>query len=580
MLFHYSLWQFSRCVVGTTFLLILLSNNFVFAQSMESSSLSAKNTKLDVQKYLDKSASMHLDQVILMSDDRWQQLNNQVTGYYFWEEDYWSASTGAVLWLKVNLPNDETLENIWLELLPNVGIDGKVALFDQGSWTWHEPVKNTSLTTVFQPAKYLTFIIDYSLSHKTAYIRLTTEQTFQFSLKARSFDELPFYFMRSNLFFGLVAGMLFLAMIYNFAIGLNAKEPVYLYYAFYVFCNLLYSLVMEGYSRLLFPDWGSSALVSNTATILVVLSAIFFVRQFLDTKITLPSFDVLLRGVNAVFITWMICLPFIPEVYGYLVTILFGITSPILGLVAGILCYRQGHPMARYFLIAWLLFLISAGCWGWMWLGVIEPKEWVIWFYLLGTLLEVVLLSMVLGYRFSTLKTQTQTLNAAKSRYRELSETDELTKVLNRRGFIRCVESHIISNQNRELTWLALDVDNFKSFNDQHGHPAGDELLAKMGELLTKKGRRDNVVGRIGGEEFAILLVNCSLKDAGNFINRLLTDFAKISVITEHGQQASTTLSIGATAILSNDSIEQIWKRADKLLYQAKQQGRNRAVFD
>jgi diguanylate cyclase (GGDEF)-like protein len=84
-------------------------------------------------------------------------------------------------------------------------------------------------------------------------------------------------------------------------------------------------------------------------------------------------------------------------------------------------------------------------------------------------------------------------------------------------------------------------------------------------------------VGRIGGEEFVILLINCTMSDATNVINHLLVDFALIKVRTE---QASTTLSIGVTALQPNERIEQVWKRADKLLYQAKEQGRNRAVVD
>ena len=558
---------------------VIQANSLVHAQNLQYVSLLPANSQIEAQKFLDKAASMSLDQVMTFSDEQWQPVKDQITGYHFWEADYWAASEGAVLWLKIQLPGADNLDKVWLELLPNVGINGKIAVFDQDSWVWQEPVKHAALGEIYQPAKYLTFLLDKSRSHQTAYIRLTTEQTFQFSLKARSLDELPWYFMLNNLFFGLVAGMLLLAMIYNFAIGLNAKEPVYLYYAFYVFCNLLYSMMMEGYFRLLFPEWGSSALVSNSATILVVLSAIFFVRKFLDTEASLPRFDVLLRVMIAIFIVWMACLTFVPDLYAYLLTILLGTVSPMLAFVAGLLAYRQGHPMARYFLIAWLFFLISAGCWGWMWLGIIEPKEWVVWFYLLGTLLEVVLLSLVLGFRFSTLKTQTKMLHAAKSRYRELSETDELTQVLNRRGFIKNVKRQVQACHDENLIWLALDVDNFKRFNDQFGHPAGDDLLQKMGGLLNKKGRKENVVGRIGGEEFAILLVNCSLPNAQFFIDRLLIDFASTSVTTELGKQVSTTLSIGATAIQVGESIEQVWKRADELLYRAKEQGRNRAVF-
>jgi GGDEF domain-containing protein len=70
-----------------------------------------------------------------------------------------------------------------------------------------------------------------------------------------------------------------------------------------------------------------------------------------------------------------------------------------------------------------------------------------------------------------------------------------------------------------------------------------------MGELLNNKCRKDNVVGRIGGEAFSILLVNCPMTDTENFINRLLADFALITVETENGQKVGTTLSIGATSM-------------------------------
>lgn len=545
----------------------------------------ANSTPLQIQKFLDKTASIEFEEVLKLKDEDWQVTKDQITGYYLWEKDYWAAPKGAILWLKIQLPKHpkESVHaksnRVWLELLPNVGMHGEIALFQEGQWVWQAPVKHDTLAESFQPAKYLTFLFDASSSGQTAFIRLSTKQTFQFSLKLRSFDELPAYFMGHNLFFGLVAGMLCLALIYNLVIGLYAKEPVYLYYAFYVFCNLLYSLIMEGYTRLLFPDWGNTAIVSNTATNLLVLSAFLFIRQFLDTATALPRFDSLLRGTIGLLVTWIVCLGFVPDVHAYLITIIFGISSPILGLIAGTLSYKQGHPMARYFLLAWFFFLISAGCWGWMWLGLIEPKAWVVWFYLSGTLLEVVLLSIVLGFRFSALKNQTLTLNEAKSRYRELSETDELTKLLNRRGFIKNVEHEFQKHANQSLVWLALDVDNFKSFNDMYGHPAGDELLEKMGDLLIKKCRKENIVGRIGGEEFAILLVNSTLSDADNFSKRLLVDFANINVRSEQGQLASTTLSIGATAIQENETIEDVWKRADKLLYQAKEQGRNRAVL-
>lgn len=539
-------------------------------------------TQLQAWKLLDKTSSIRLVEVEALADSAWQPFDNQVSGYHFMEENYWAAAKGAVLWLKIKLPNSTNTDRIWLELLPNIGVDGEIAVFEKGAWVWQKPVQRMATESISKPARYLTFLLDTSYQNKIIYLRLTSAQTFQFSLKAQPADQLLWYFMASNLFFGLVLGILFVALVYNLVIGLNAKEPVYLYYALYVFCNLFYCIVTAGYLRVLFPDWAgaNSSIISNTTLSLIGLSCFFFIRKFLDTKISLPRFDTLLRATIAAYIITIVSLTFLSDFYEYLIVVSIGVISPLIALMAGILSYRQNHPMAKYFLIAWTFYLIAATVWGLMWLGLVEPKDWVIWFYFLGSLLEVLLLSMVLGFRFNSLKMQAQSLDADKSRYRSLSETDDLTQVLNRRGFNKQVEQLTKSCNDVKFVWLALDIDYFKVFNDQHGHLAGDQLLQKMGTLLNKTGRKENIVGRIGGEEFAIMLVNCTLPEAQSYIERLLKDFSSITVPNKNGIQASTTLSIGATEIRPNEKVQQAWKRADDLLYQAKERGRNQVVTD
>jgi len=545
---------------------------------------------LRIAKFLDKTSSLTLTDIVAFEENRWQILDDQITGYHFLEEDYWSGAQGSVLWLKLKLPDSVKLDRIWLELLPNIGINAKLAVLkdgtvfegdtvaDDSAWLWQQPILRTPGSFSFQPTRYLTFLLDTTGSDKTVYIRLTTAQTFQFSIKATAVDKLLWYFVEISLFFGLVAGMLLLALIYNLAIGLKAKEPVYLYYAFYVFCNLLYSVISAGYCRLLFPEFNNLALISNITTSLIILSAFMFCRQFLETRVTIPRFDVYLRAMIVFCFIAIVCSPFLTNFYAYALAIMIGIVSPVIALLAGILCFRQGHPMARYFLIAWSLFLASSGCWGWMWLGLVEPKEWVVWFFLSGTLVELLLLSMVLGFRFNSLKKRTESLDEDKAHYRLLSETDDLTGVLNRRGFVQKSERYILSCDNNELVWLAMDVDNFKRFNDDYGHLAGDALLKSMGDLLNEKVRKGNVIGRVGGEEFAILLVSCSLENAQGFIARLLVDFEALSIETEMGDSVGATLSIGATEVQLGESIDKVWKRADDLLYQAKEQGRNQVV--
>lgn len=535
-----------------------------------------ESVTLETFFYHDLSGAMTLEHIERLPLDRWQRPHNDTIGYRLSDPEYWSASQGSVLWLKLDIPESSRLDRVWLELLPNTGIDGKIAFLRQGEWQWYSPVNRAAESAILQPARYLTFILNTAIPNKTAYVRLTGEQVFQFSIKATLVDGLLWYFLKSNLFFGMVLGMLFLAMSYNLAIGLRARESMYLTYAFYVCCNLVYLLVTGGYFRLLGPEWGGSALLSNTMTTLVVIAGCIFIREFLETRRIMPGVDKIILGIIVFLALAMLSYSFIPNSLSYLLTISTGVIGPAIAIVVGVIALRQAHPMAIYFAIAWSLYLVSAGFWGWMWLGYVEPKEWVVWLYYLGTLTEVVLLSVVLGFRFSHLKQQTETLGAEKSRYKKLSFTDELTGIFNRRGFVESVEEQLTASESGSLIWLALDVDHFKKFNDQHGHPAGDALLRKMGSMLVKSKRKNDIAGRIGGEEFALLLVDCDLPNAEKFTTRLLKHFAEMKVTAPDGKPVGTTLSIGATAVVSGESMEQVWKRADYLLYEAKSKGRNR----
>jgi len=91
---------------------------------------------------------------------------------------------------------------------------------------------------------------------------------------------------------------------------------------------------------------------------------------------------------------------------------------------------------------------------------------------------------------------------------------------------------------------------------------------------------RRGLVGRIGGEEFALLLVDCNLPQARLYAERLLNDFKQLKVSNRNREFVGTTISIGATVIRSTDSIESIWQRADNLLYEAKEKNRDQVVIE
>ncbi len=162
---------------------------------------------------------------------------------------------------------------------------------------------------------------------------------------------------------------------------------------------------------------------------------------------------------------------------------------------------------------------------------------------------------------------------------REQASTDALTGLPNRRHFLRRLEDElerVRRRTTREACVLMLDLDHFKRINDQYGHAAGDSLLRHFANLLRQELRATDTAGRIGGEEFAVILPGSGLQAALGFAERVCGKLADHPMSL--GRHAvSITVSIGVTSILDDDlSADAVLSRADQALYQAKDGGRNR----
>ena len=156
-------------------------------------------------------------------------------------------------------------------------------------------------------------------------------------------------------------------------------------------------------------------------------------------------------------------------------------------------------------------------------------------------------------------------------------DLDRLTGVLNRRGF----EERTAIAMKRETsvhTLIVCDLDHFKRVNDTHGHVVGDQVLAIFGNLLRVIARDHDLVGRIGGEEFAVVLPDGGLAEAGRFVSRLQQRLAEADFPVPSGSDPIAA-SIGVAERKSEESFLAWFDRADAALYRAKEEGRNRAVF-
>lgn len=161
-----------------------------------------------------------------------------------------------------------------------------------------------------------------------------------------------------------------------------------------------------------------------------------------------------------------------------------------------------------------------------------------------------------------------------------LSLTDPLTQLSNRRGFDGALTTgmRLIERTSAPLSLLVIDVDHFKSYNDLHGHPAGDQVLVAMGRILRQAASRPtDLAARIGGEEFAILLPNTTLEGAGHVAARIHEALAAYA-IPHPGSSPSynVSVSIGIAQANLGESKGEFVARADKAVYAAKSAGRDR----
>jgi diguanylate cyclase (GGDEF)-like protein len=170
----------------------------------------------------------------------------------------------------------------------------------------------------------------------------------------------------------------------------------------------------------------------------------------------------------------------------------------------------------------------------------------------------------------------------AKEMVAYLANIDPLTKSLTRRHFFNIAETEFLRfvRYRRTLSILVLDADNFKNINDTYGHYAGDLVLRSLSLVILEQKRTQDTFGRLGGEEFAILLPETNLQQAKVVAERVQKAWADTPCNVD-GQMIHSTVSIGVAEANEHDkSFEDILRRADRLMYKAKEAGRNRVVTE
>lgn len=180
---------------------------------------------------------------------------------------------------------------------------------------------------------------------------------------------------------------------------------------------------------------------------------------------------------------------------------------------------------------------------------------------------------------FTDISYQTLTEQRIKELER-LALLDILTQLANRTGILRALQGDLEEHKRYGVPFgiLFMDIDHFKRVNDTYGHDAGDKVLKAIADTFVSNSRAFDLYGRWGGEEFIGIIRNITAEALESLGNRLRTLIANATCI-HNGKALRVTISMGATVVRPDDSIDSLIKRADTLLYESKSAGRNRTSF-
>ena len=196
-------------------------------------------------------------------------------------------------------------------------------------------------------------------------------------------------------------------------------------------------------------------------------------------------------------------------------------------------------------------------------------------------------LEILVDQRTEDLGRALEEANRLRKRYEQLSMVDELTGLHNRRFFFNEAEAHLSRaiRSKQPCSLMLVDVDHFKRVNDQWGHQVGDQVLAAISRLLLDEARGGDLVARVGGEEFVILLPEAGIEGADLMAQRIQERLTTLNMGNSH-PGIKLTVSIGMTELVKDPDpnlspsqlVDQLYSQADQAMYDCKRDGRNRRM--
>ncbi len=372
-------------------------------------------------------------------------------------------------------------------------------------------------------------------------------------------------------FYALIGGVLLTLFLYNVALFAMLRYPFILAYCCTTLSMLIFGMAWSSVPINVWPEFrlidqiSLQLLMIPVSTYLIILFMLTFIeREMLNNRLRVISLAFaatsslagLMRLIDVTY-AWQL----IDNIYyGSLTAALISM------LLTAIFAWRKGSAAAGLYVLIWSLPVVAAiarSIWG---LGLIQTSNAVASLSpMLIIVVEVCLSAFAVSWRIGKLKVERDVAKLLESQLRELAETDPLTGLLNRRSFVEQACKDPLPKQ-----LVLIDIDQFKLINDNHGHQRGDDVLIYLAQLLRDHSPPSAIIGRLGGEEFAVL-IRADMASG-------LAETLRIAVLSSTFP-GDLKVTVSAGFVFATIANEEDWTAAytaaDGALYAAKREGRN-----
>ncbi|SFM24545.1 diguanylate cyclase (GGDEF) domain-containing protein [Halopseudomonas yangmingensis] len=564
--------------------------------------LDASETRISLLPWIsylrDPQGELELQQIIA-ADDSFRHAGQR--------SDINFAYTSDHAWLRLNLQSTATQTSRWVLEMQYPSLD-RVWLYDPQQGDRPLAVAGDVIPRLQRSMDHLSPAFTLELQpgeQRTLYLRVSSAGSM--TLDSVLWSEAEFRYQSNNSYLMLLAyfGMALALGCYNLLLFLVLRQASFGYYVLFVVTLAGAVMAVNGTGpQFIWPNAGEAGnRILPLSFTLAATFALLFARAFLNTRELAPGWDCLLRwaaalGAFASLLTLLLSVRAalqLMSISGLLITLLI--------MACGIHCMWRGLPAARIFVLAWCILLGGALVLALRNFALIPSNFLSVYAIQIGSALELLLLSLGLAARFNEIERQkeqaqlallesmqvhemqleqgiaerTEALQQANARLEQLALEDPLTGLANRTALGNHLQQAMLRTSRRGdlLALLMMDLDGFKPVNDRLGHDCGDQVLVEVAVRLREVARKNDLVARMGGDEFVIVCENIADINAARDLAERILQALQQPMKLGCSDQIRIAASIG---ISLSDGLQPtastLLNQADQAMYRSKRDSR------